>query len=147
MRFVLPILVLALFAVACSPAPEMAATTQETSAPSTPQSPTETVGTAVAQQPLGQRPVEKISLVVDEYSWTPSEIRVKQGTTVELTVTNNGEKPHGLGMPGMNVNVAIPVGETKTVTFLADAIGSNRFFCSIPCGSGHNGMVGTFVVE
>lgn len=76
-----------------------------------------------------------------------SEIRVKQGETVDLHITSM-DVVHGFGLPDYNISEAIYPGEIKIVKFVADKSGEFLFYCNTrSCGLGHLGMVGTLVVE
>lgn len=100
-------------------------------------------------QPTGAKVVE---MEAYQYGWTPDTITVKQGQTLKLVITSTSEvnpafTRHGLALEGYDINRILPVGETTTVEFIADKKGSFQFRCSVPCGSGHMGMVGTLEVE
>ena len=84
---------------------------------------------------------------VNEFSFSPSSIAVEQGSLVTIRLTNSGEKTHGFALPDFGVNEPVAPGESKIITFLADKSGSFRFFCNVPCGSGHLNMKGTVLVQ
>ena len=89
-----------------------------------------------------------VSIVAERFSFTPSEIRVKAGTVLELHVRSD-DTMHGFRIVGESVNVAVPkrrMGEV-VVVFEADTPGRYRFECSRVCGAGHNWMRGEIVVE
>ena len=87
------------------------------------------------------------TLILHEFSITPETLTVPHGSSVQLTIENVGDVTHGLGMMDFNVNEHVGPGETKTITFIADKKGAFSFFCSVPCGSGHNSMRGKLIVE
>ncbi|PIN87334.1 cytochrome C oxidase subunit II [Candidatus Woesearchaeota archaeon CG10_big_fil_rev_8_21_14_0_10_44_13] len=74
------------------------------------------------------------------FSYTPDEIRVKQGDDVRINI-NNVDTPHGIMIPDFNAE-----GE-NTVEFTADKKGEFAWYCLIPCGSGHMQMRGKIIVE
>ncbi len=88
--------------------------------------------------------------------WLPNELIVHQGDTVKLTIFNSDEMPHGFQLSTFNVDQALQSATADsggnitpsrvTVTFTADQVGSFLFKCNIPCGAGHDYMIGTFVV-
>ena len=89
-----------------------------------------------------------VSIVTERFAFSPSRIRVKQGSLVELVVTSD-DTDHGFRLPGANVDVAIPQqgkGEVR-IRFLANKKGVFPFECSRPCGAGHNLMRGSIEVE
>ena len=98
-----------------------------------------------AQEP---RPDRRVEIVAERFSFTPSRIRVRAGTTVEFVLTGE-DTYHGFFMADFNVNLLIPPlgkGEaTVRVTFAKP--GEYVFECSRPCGAGHNGMRGVVIVE
>jgi hypothetical protein len=88
--------------------------------------------------------------------WLPNELIVHQGDTVKLTIFNADTMPHGFLLSTFNVDQALQPATTDaggnvtpsrvTVTFTPDQVGSFLFRCNIPCGAGHDYMIGTFVV-
>jgi len=87
----------------------------------------------------------------------PATIIVNQGDLVYIKVRNTDVNPHGLTLPGFNVNnetiapamengnETVPT-DTFLTPFFANRAGVYEFFCSIPCGSGHDEMIGYLVV-
>ena len=104
----------------------------------------------------------EIRIELDEFSFSPSKIRLTPGETVTLVLVNVGEKEHEfmsgndgmmmedgdheeMGHTGFGVNV--PVGETVRVTFPvpADASGEFNFGCFTDDGAQwDDGMKGNF---
>ena len=96
---------------------------------------------------LGAQEREVVEIVAERFSFTPSEIRVPVGTTLELRVRSH-DTMHGFRIVGRNVNLAVPKrrqGEA-VVVFEATEVGRFRFECSRLCGAGHNFMQGEIVV-
>lgn len=94
------------------------------------------------------RKVQKVNVVAERFNFTPSQIKVKQGTLLEITLTSD-DTFHGFRLPSANINQIIPArgrGSVKVV-FDAKEKGSYPFECSRPCGAGHTMMRGTIVVE
>ena len=88
-----------------------------------------------------------MEIVAERFSFTPSEIRVQVGTTLELRVRSN-DTMHGFRIVGRNVNLTVPKrrqGEA-VVLFEANEVGRFRFECSRMCGAGHSFMQGEIVV-
>lgn len=88
-----------------------------------------------------------VEIVAERFIFTPSEIRVLVGTTLELRVRSD-DTMHGFRIVGRNVNLTVPKrrqGEA-VVLFEANEVGRFRFECSRLCGAGHNFMQGEIVV-
>ena len=96
---------------------------------------------------VGAQEREVVEIVAERFTFTPSEISVKVGTTLELRVRSD-DTMHGFRIVGRNVNVAVPKrrqGEA-VVVFEATEAGRFRFECSRLCGAGHNFMKGEIIV-
>ena len=96
-----------------------------------------------------ERPADRrVEIVAERFSFTPSRIRVRPGTTVEFILTSE-DTFHGFFMNNFNVNLMIPPlgkGEAMVrITFVDE--GEYIFECSRPCGAGHNGMRGVVLVK
>lgn len=94
----------------------------------------------------GERRVVRI--LAERFSFTPSEIRVPRGVTLELRVRSD-DTMHGFRIAARNVNLMVPKrrqGEA-VVVFEATEPGRYEFECSRLCGAGHNFMRGAIVVE
>jgi cytochrome c oxidase subunit 2 len=105
----------------------------------------------VAAIALGQstaRPVKVVEMVAERFSFTPSEVSVEAGTTLEIRLTSE-DTAHGFRILGPgDVNVDIPKrgrGEAR-VTFSATEPGTFTFECSHVCGAGHGFMRGSIRV-
>lgn len=93
------------------------------------------------------QPRDVVEVVAERFSFTPSEIRVPVGTTLELRVRSQ-DTMHGFRIVGQNVDLLVPkrrMGEA-VVVFEATEVGRYRFECSRLCGAGHNFMRGEIVV-
>jgi heme/copper-type cytochrome/quinol oxidase subunit 2 len=87
----------------------------------------------------------------------PGVIVVNQGDTVDVSVRNTDDMPHGFAIAAYDMNVAINPGQdqpngsitpvtTSVQPFTASKAGVFRWFCTTPCGPGHFEMVGQLVV-
>ena len=95
----------------------------------------------------GAQERQVVEILAERFIFTPSEIRVPAGTTLELKVRSD-DTMHGFRIVGANVNVEVPKrrqGEA-VVFFEATEVGHYRFECSRLCGAGHNFMRGEIVV-
>jgi cytochrome c oxidase subunit II len=101
-----------------------------------------------APDDLQRKPDKVISISAERFVFSPSKIRVKQGSLVEFVLTSD-DTDHGFRIPSANIDLAIPQqgrGEVR-VRFVAKEKGVYRFECSRACGAGHNLMRGTLIVE
>ncbi len=53
----------------------------------------------------------------------------------------------GFNAPDFKVRTDIPPGKLMRVELTPDKAGTFTFFCDVFCGSGHEEMNGTFIVE
>jgi heme/copper-type cytochrome/quinol oxidase subunit 2 len=95
-----------------------------------------------------ERKVQKVNVVAERFNFTPSKIKVQQGTLLEITLTSD-DTFHGFRVPSMQINHVIPARGRGSVKVLFDAKekGSFSFECSRPCGAGHTMMRGVIIVE
>ncbi|MBL8752481.1 MAG: cupredoxin domain-containing protein, partial [Planctomycetes bacterium] len=82
--------------------------------------------------------------------FSPDIVRVKEGDTVHLHVTNveqAHDATHGLAIGGQNVNVSLEPGKHCNVTFKAGKAGVFPFYCTEFCSALHLEMAGYLLVE
>jgi nitrous-oxide reductase len=82
--------------------------------------------------------------------FTPDTIRVKQGDTVHLHITNleqARDATHGFGISSYNVSVSLEPGEHNDISFRADKSGVFPFYCLEFCSALHLEMAGYLIVE
>jgi cytochrome c oxidase subunit II len=91
---------------------------------------------------------QRVSVVAERFNFTPSRIKVKEGTRLEIILTSD-DTFHGFRIPSANINQIIPARGRGNVKVLFDAKekGSYPFECSRPCGAGHTMMRGVIIVE
>jgi len=71
------------------------------------------------------------TVVGGNFFYVPSEIKVKKGDTVKIVFQNNGGT-HNFNLDEFGVKgKTIKTGETDTVQFVADKIGTFEYYCSI----------------
>jgi heme/copper-type cytochrome/quinol oxidase subunit 2 len=96
------------------------------------------------------QPSETTVMEIDaeRFSFTPSELQVAAGTTVELRIRSH-DTNHGFRIIGTDVNTIVPKrGKgTATVMFRPEKPGRYIFDCSKLCGAGHSFMRGVIVVS
>ena len=88
-----------------------------------------------------------VDVTAERFSFTPSEIRVKAGTRLQIRLSSE-DTDHGFRIPDTDIDVRIPKRNrgTKVVTFEAAKPGRYTFQCSHVCGAGHSFMRGEIVV-
>jgi len=82
--------------------------------------------------------------------FTPDIIRVHQGDTVHIHITNQeqaDDATHGFAIDSYNVNLSLEPGEHSDVTFVADTAGVFPMYCTEFCSALHLEMAGYFLVE
>jgi nitrous-oxide reductase len=82
--------------------------------------------------------------------FTPDIIRVKEGETVHVHVTNLEQAydaTHGFAIEAYNINLSLEPGESSDITFVADRAGTFPMYCTEFCSALHLEMAGYFVVE
>jgi len=95
-----------------------------------------------------QDQVKVVRVSAERFAYTPSEIVVEKGTTIEFHLTSD-DTDHGFRIVGTDVNAEIPKrrrGET-VVKYVADTEGTFIIECSRPCGAGHTAMRAVLVVK
>lgn len=86
-----------------------------------------------------------IEITAERFTFTPSEIRVKAGTRLEIRLESD-DTAHGFRIIGTDVDVELPKRGrgVATVTFEPKA-GRYTFECSQLCGAGHEFMRGVII--
>jgi heme/copper-type cytochrome/quinol oxidase subunit 2 len=107
--------------------------------------------------------VQVIEVSAKKYDYTPSAIRVKSGSKVQLKITAT-DRDHGFKMSaipdgGTSADAAglvfttthdcweLKKGEPTVIEFVAKTPGVYSFKCCHRCGLGHGGMKGQLIVE
>ena len=88
-----------------------------------------------------------VEVSAERFRFTPSEIRVKAGSPLELRLTSD-DTDHGFHIVNTDIDVRIPKRGRGATTIVFDPPGPGRytFACSHVCGAGHSFMRGTIVV-
>lgn len=92
--------------------------------------------------------VQVVEVTAERFSFTPSEVKTKVGTTLEFRLRSD-DTGHGFRILGTSINLRIPKrGQgVETVTFTPDKPGRYTFECSKLCGAGHSFMRGVIIVS
>lgn len=96
-----------------------------------------------------------VTAVKDEWRFEPEDIEVELGDTVKMTVINEDDYDHGIGIDAFGVSQRMPANETIVMEFVVTRPGDFPFYCSVPCGDGevdgvhrdHYSMVGKLHVK
>jgi cytochrome c oxidase subunit 2 len=88
-----------------------------------------------------------IEITAERFAFTPSEIKVKAGTRLEIRLRSD-DTAHGFRILGTDVDLVLPKRGrgVATVTFEPQA-GRYTFECSQLCGAGHEFMRGVIIAE
>ena len=99
-----------------------------------------------ARQLTGGGDVKTIEVTAARFQFEPETISVAQGDHVRLRL-HSADRSHAFAIKAFRVKALIPNGgETVTVEFVADQVGTFAFTCSEYCGTGHSRMKGKLVV-
>ena len=85
-----------------------------------------------------------IEIHAKRFSFTPSEITVRKGESVKITLISD-DVTHELVIPELNVRREVSKGHPAEVTFVPGQAGDFHGMCGHFCGSGHGSM--TFTVH
>jgi len=91
-----------------------------------------------------------VNMTLIRSAYTPDSFEVREGDAVTLKVTNVEtirDMIHGFALPDHNLNIALPPGATKTITFGAGKPGVYWFYCTNFCSALHLEMRGRMVVQ
>ena len=108
-------------------------------------------------QPVVTGEVVEITITAEKDTWrfTPEVVDVHQGDRVVLTIVNEDEYDHGIGIDVFGISQRMPAQETITIDFVVTQEGEFPFYCSVPCGKGevdgvhrdHFDMIGKLKVQ
>ena len=104
----------------------------------------------------GKERIDRHGNVVDVYMtairshFTPDQIEVEQGDTVNLHITSieqAEDQTHGFTLDMYNVNLSLEPGKSENVTFKADVPGVFPYYCTEFCSALHLEMAGYMLVK
>ena len=88
-----------------------------------------------------------IEIAAERFAFTPSEIRVKAGTRLEIRLQSD-DTAHGFHIVGTDVDIELPKrGRGVATVHFQPQAGRYTFECSRICGAGHEFMRGVIVAE
>ena len=104
-------------------------------------------GVVVAEGAGRAQDARVIEISAERFAFTPSEIRVKAGTPLEIRLQSD-DTAHGFHIVGTDVDIELPKRGrgVATVNFQPQA-GRYTFECSRICGAGHEFMRGVIIAE
>jgi cytochrome c oxidase subunit 2 len=94
-----------------------------------------------------EQATQVVEITAERFTFTPSEIRVKAGTRLEIRLRSE-DTAHGFRIMGTDIDIELAKRGrgVKTVTFEPKA-GRYTFECSQLCGAGHEFMRGVIIAE
>jgi len=127
---------------------EINTTTEEPIDDSTPQELYDSIEEDITENVNDSEPenVKEFTLDSFNFGYSIEKIEVNEGDTVTINLTNSNGF-HNLLIDEFDVETeSIGVGDSTSITFIADKSGVNEFYCSV---GNHRaqGMVGTLIVE
>ena len=85
--------------------------------------------------------VVEVNLTAKNFEFDQKEIKAKAGDTIKVTLTNEA------GLHSVMFDGYKEVKQGETVEFVVSEAGTIEYYCNIPCGQGHDNMVGKLVVS
>jgi cytochrome c oxidase subunit 2 len=104
-------------------------------------------GLSIASAARQGADTQVVEISAERFSFTPSQIRTKVGTRLELRLRSE-DTAHGFHILGTDIDIELPKRGrgVATVTFEPRTAGRYTFECSSLCGAGHEFMRGVIVV-
>ena len=85
--------------------------------------------------------VVEVNLTAKNFEFDQKEIKAKAGDTIKVTLTNEA------GLHSVMFDGYKEVKQGETVEFVVSESGTIEFYCNIPCGQGHDNMIGKLIVS
>lgn len=99
----------------------------------------------VGQEP-GAPAERTVHVTARKFTYLPDEITLKRGEPVILEFTTE-DVLMGFNVPELGLRARIVPGQVTRLRFIPQKAGTFPFHCDIFCGSGHEDMTGTIVVQ
>jgi len=91
--------------------------------------------------------VQIVEITAERFSFSPSQIRTKAGTTLEIRLRSD-DTAHGFHIVGTDVDIELPKrGKGVATVMFTPQAGRYTFECSNLCGAGHEFMRGVIVAS
>jgi plastocyanin len=81
----------------------------------------------------------EVEVEQDDFYFNPTFVKAKPGSTVKVTLSNEGTVPHTFTIDALHVDQTIPKGEKKVVTVTLPSSGAVAFYCKFHKGQGMQG--------
>lgn len=92
-------------------------------------------------------PIQVVEITAERFSFTPSEVKTKAGTTLEIRLRSD-DTAHGFHIVGTDVDLLLPKrGKGLATVRFTPKAGRYTFECSNLCGAGHEFMRGVIVAS
>lgn len=93
---------------------------------------------AEEKKPVETGVVREITITAkkDEWRFVPEEIEVNRGDRLKLTVVNEDDYDHGIGIDAFGISQRMPALGTIKIEFVVTQAGEFPIICSVPCGEG-----------
>ena len=91
-------------------------------------------GSVVCIAQADDQGIQRATIIMDSYSYSPNELSVEAGKPVELTLRNAATfTPHTFHLAdpasGLHVHAEVSAGESQTVSFTPNQRGTFTFYC------------------
>ena len=94
-----------------------------------------------------ETPRQIIDITAERFAFTPSEVKVKAGTALEIRLRSD-DTAHGFHIVGTDVDIELPKrGRGVATVMFTPKAGRYTFECSRLCGAGHEFMRGVIVAS
>lgn len=103
-------------------------------------------GPGITDQDAPFSAAETITVLADDFSFTPEELTISASEPVNLRLVNKGRLPHDLASEELGLRIAAQPGDETVVGLEISEPGVYRIVCTYP-GHAGQGMAGTLVVE
>jgi cytochrome c oxidase subunit II len=103
------------------------------------------VGATASRPSVAAQDAQVVEIVAERFSFTPSEIRVKAGTLLEIRLESD-DTVHGFHIAGTDIDLELPGRRRGKVTAMFQPqAGRYTFECTHVCGAGHAFMRGVII--
>jgi len=92
-----------------------------------------------AREVKAQEPSKTIEVHVKRFAFSPDEITVKKGETVDIKLVSE-DVTHSLSVPDLNISQEVSKGHPEDVVITPQAAGDFHGQCGRFCGAGHGTM-------
>jgi len=94
---------------------------------------------AVTAAPRPPQPPKTININASRFAFDPNEITINKGDVVTLII-HSKDVAHGLVIEDLDVRTEVKKGQSTSVTFTPDTLGTFEGKCAHFCGAGHGSM-------